>query len=149
MHLGDAQCLGDLGLTHVAVEPHHEQALLAGRQLGQVPPHGLDVDGVPDLRILGAHQVTGGDVVFPGQRRVQGGQLKDLAGQLGCLELGRADAEPSGQLGVGGPPGQLLGQLLGAGADPSRSSWARRCTRICQRLSRKYRLISPLTHGWA
>src|SRR5262249_9664688 len=38
VHLGDAEPLGDLGLRLVAPEAEHDQALLAGGQLGVVAP---------------------------------------------------------------------------------------------------------------
>lgn len=36
MHLRDAEAVADLALSEVAVEPHHEDALFAGRQLVHV-----------------------------------------------------------------------------------------------------------------
>src|SRR5260370_40781598 len=46
VHLRDAEPLADLGLGHVPVEPHYQQALLAFGQVAPVRPNGLHVERV-------------------------------------------------------------------------------------------------------
>ena len=57
MHLGDAEAVADLALREVAVEPHHEDALLAFRQFVHVGLHRVDVDGLLDRLVLLAEHV--------------------------------------------------------------------------------------------
>jgi len=57
VHLGDAEAVADLFLGEVAVEPQHQDALVAFGQLVQVDADGFDVGGVGDGRVVLAEDV--------------------------------------------------------------------------------------------
>src|SRR5262249_4652745 len=117
VHLGDAEPVPDLGLGHVAVEAHHEQALLALGEVAPVGPHRLHVERVLELRVILAEQV--GQVPRLGPGRARGIQRGGVEGQVGALSVAHAvvaDTQPLSQLRVLRCPGQLLGQL---GAHPA------------------------------
>src|SRR5215469_15413913 len=57
VHLRDAEPVPDLGLGHVAVEAHHEEALLALGEVAPVRPHRLHVERVLELGVVLAEQV--------------------------------------------------------------------------------------------
>jgi hypothetical protein len=52
VHLGDAKPLAYLGLGHVAIEAHGQDALLSLRQGGQVRPQGFTVDRKLDAWVV-------------------------------------------------------------------------------------------------
>src|SRR5215469_651171 len=57
VHLRDAEPVADLGLGHVAVEAHHQKALLALGEIAPVRPHRLHVERVLELRVILAEQI--------------------------------------------------------------------------------------------
>src|SRR5215469_16433261 len=117
VHLRYAKPFPDLGLGHVAVEAHHQQALLTLREIGPVRPDGLHVQGVLELRIVLAEYVGQVPWVRPaGPWRVQRGRLEGEVGALRVTQLVVADPQVLRQLVVVGYTGELLGQV---GADPA------------------------------
>ncbi len=105
----------DLGLGHVAVEAHQQDALLAAGQL--TPVHGQrgHGQGVLHLRVLLAEQVgQAGRLRLAGQRRVQRGGLQQQVNAARLAHLGLGEAKVAGQFGVAGQAAELLSEL----ADP-------------------------------
>src|SRR5215472_15889482 len=115
VHLRYAKPFPDLGLGHVAVEAHHQQALLTFREIAPVRPDGLHVQGVLELRIVLAEYVGQVPRVRPaGPWRVQRGGLEGEVGALRVTQLVVADPQVLRQFVVLGGTGELVGQL-GAG----------------------------------
>jgi hypothetical protein len=118
VHLGDAEAISDLALREVAVEAHHEDALLAHGQFVDVSVDRLDVDRVVDrLVVLAQHVREQRGLVAVGERRVQRVGAEDQVGLAGILHFFFGDAQPLGQLAVVGRPAELLGKLLVRAAD--------------------------------
>jgi hypothetical protein len=83
VHLGDAQPFPDLGLGHVAVKAHHQQPLLALREVAPVCPDRLDVECVLELGVVLAEDVGQGPRIRPDRpRSVQRGRLERQVGAL-------------------------------------------------------------------
>ena len=105
VHLGDAEPGGDLLLRVVAVKPHDEDPLLAAGQLAPVLGHRLHVDRLPESGVLRAEQLAEfGGAVLPARGGVERQRGERVGGLAGLAQFVQCDAEPFGQLTVGGQP---------------------------------------------
>ena len=151
MLLADAELLADLRLGHAVVEEHEQDLLPSRGQLAPVRGDGLHAKHVLHLRVLLAEKIgRAGRAGLAGQRRVQRGWLERHVRQLGISQIITADPQVLGKVGLGRGAAQFLGVSGQVAARTSvASSFTKRLIWICQRLSRKCRLISPVMHGCA
>ena len=136
----------DLGLGHVAVEPHQQDALLAPRQFGPVRLATDCMSSVCSTPGSSSPSTSAGPGASGavGQRCVQRSRLHHQVGPTGPrAPLLRCTPDGSASSDVRWAVTHLLGHLAGRPRTSSSRSWSGRSTCTCQRLSRKCRLSLP------
>jgi hypothetical protein len=119
VHLGDSELLADLGLRHVAVEPHGDNGLLPLGQFADVRPDCFHVHRRAErLVVVVPEQIAErSGVRVGGERRVQRQGLKCAVRIVALANVADLTAEMLGNLLFRRGSVQLLGQVGLAGKD--------------------------------